>query len=307
LKNRTFLAIPFLLIALTACQTELSKPTSSNSEPTHITNTEQGVIPKTKAEVKAGAAVIDKLFINRSAQTKNTELLDQYSINFSGVFRNINDYISLFNNECKSLGGDYLNYTCWSSDKQRIHFVAEIYITEYRDTFNYIFINVIAPKDPTPMTSFADALAPLVKDMPAIKFKPRDITRFELMQKLTQEYDDISEQLTVLDGFDVVSKTERLAAAKTIHDSVVSSLKTKKVQAWHTADDVFGSVFLLDKYQSGTEICADVKIFRKVGIKPSFSRDINNILKGDTGEDTNKNTLCTLGTDTNNLSWRFVS
>jgi hypothetical protein len=302
------LAYGIIFFGLVGCQSQLVKPSSNTQTTTNTAETQNlSLIERTKEEVKAGAAVMDKLFIHRKAKSLNNQFLEQYANNFAGVFKSFDDYIAFFTKECDLKGGVYQNYMCWSEDKQEIHFVAELYITEYRSTFNRIYLNMISPKESVSMINFVDALAPLVEDIPVIKFKPREISRFELIQRLDSSYDDISEQITVLKGFESVSKSERLAAAKTIHDSVISSRLTKELQVWHTADEVFGSVKLLSKYEIGNQICADVKIFRKVGIKPSFKREMSNILKGEDGEDTNKNTLCTSTTDTNNLSWRFVS
>ncbi len=294
----------FATLSLSACNAANTR--SPSEKPEEIVGATE-LISATMTEVKAGAALLDKLWINKKALVQETELLDQYAVKFAPAFKSIGDYQSLFKNHCASLQGDYRNFICWNEDRSQIHFVAESFITEYRSTYHRIFLNVVEAKPGVNMDTFTDSMVTLVQDMPTIKFAGRSLSRFNKLQQLETLYDDLALQIKSLPGFMGTSDYELLSAAKTVHDALSVSGKIKEQQVWQIGKKILGTVSVLEKYQDGNQNCADIKIFRKEGIGPSFAGDMKKIMSGDDGTDTGVNTLCTEMDDRDGLAWRFVS
>ncbi|WP_257291647.1 hypothetical protein [Endozoicomonas sp. ONNA1] len=284
---------------LSGCKTMGVSSTGSDNSPAPTGPTE--LITKTMIEVKDGAALLEKLYVDKKATLESNDFYHQYYLTYVPSFSSLDNFIVSFMDHCKELGGDYRNSICWSKDRSKINFIAEGFVTNYRSTNNEVFINVIEPKETIDMEQFVEKISTRVRDIPSIKFKGKEFTKFEKLKELESLYDDLSSQITSISGFQNLSQYEQLLASKTLHEALTNNSKKKSV--WHAGGDTFGSVTVLKKYQEGDQLCADVSIYRKQGIKPSFGA----MVSGKDGKSASKNTLCTETNDRVGLNWYFTS
>lgn len=287
------------LVLLIGCKTMNISSVGSTNTPAPSGPTE--LITKTMIEVKDGASFLEKLYVDKEGTIESNDFYYQYSITYVPPFSSLDNFIFSFMNHCKELGGDYRNSICWSKDRSEINFIAESFVTNYRDTNNEIFINVIEPNESVNMEQFVDKISTRVKDIPSIKFKSKKLSRFEKLKKLELLYDDLSSQIISISGFQDLVQYEQLLASKALHEALNNNSKIKSV--WHAGGDTFGAVTVLKKYQEGDQLCADVSIYRNKGIKPSFGA----MVSGKDGKSTSKNTLCTETNDRIGLNWYFTS
>ena len=285
-------------VLLTGCKTISATSETLQSE---IPSGPTELITRTMIQVKDGAALLDKMFIEKKWLVDSGDNYNRFAIKYIPPFSSLDHFVSMFSAECESLGGSYRNSICWKEARTEINFIAEGFVTKYRDTYNEIFLNVIEPRNTTDMVQFVDSIVSKVNDMPSIKFKSRGLSRFEKLQKLEELYDDISDQIVTLPGLNGITDYESLLASKTLHDAL--SNNSKKVAIWNYGGDTFGRVEVIKKYQEGTELCADVSIYRNEGVKPSLGE----MLSGNEGKSRNKNTVCTDSDDRAGLNWYFAS
>ncbi|HYG91094.1 MAG TPA: hypothetical protein VD978_33120 [Azospirillum sp.] len=293
-------------MSLTACQTTGSGPTAvdaaNEKAPMHQRATSAVNLAELVVSEKGG--LLDRMWnasrAKRTSASTHQEFFGEYVLPFTSLEAVRGEFASY----CGRQGGTYQWNVCWAPNRSNVMFVAEIYTTKRRDTFDKLGINVLERAPAASPEQFFDATVNQYAFLETIRFTTTGQTRFAKLQQTAGQYDQLSSDVRATKLAPYYQEAELPLVAKAIHDALTSA---KGNGLYELTSEVFGTVGVKDRFEKGAQRCATIRLYRQDGVKPSFSRQLSNIMTDETGRNVAIHTVCTGKEDALDTGWRFAS